>query len=108
MTGMDMPAPTDVLAAAFMVGVLFLVRFALALRRIRSEPGATWQGGVEAWRDVTRPQSYGAAQEPNRRHAARQLYLGLFFLALSAILGMWLAGAALFGWPVPFARSAAL
>lgn len=103
MTGMDVPAPTDILAAAFAVGILFLARFALALRRIRGEPDARWQGGLEAWRDATRPMSYGASQEPNRRHAARQLYLGLFFLALSAIVAAWLGGAALFGWPVPFA-----
>jgi hypothetical protein len=43
--------------------------------------------------------------EPNRRHAVRQLGVGLFCLALAAILGLWLAGAALFGWPVPFASA---
>ncbi len=101
MTGMEIPAPTDILAAAFMIGLLFLVRCGLALRRIRQELGAEWTSRAQAWRDVTRPMSYGAALEPDRRHAVRQLAVGLFFLALSAILAVWLAGAALFGWPVP-------
>lgn len=103
MNGMEMPAPVDILAAAASVGLLFLVRFALALRRIRGEPSSGWRHGTQAWRAVTRPMGYGAALEPNRRHAARQLYVGLFCLSLAAILGAWLAGAALFGWPVPFA-----
>lgn len=102
MNAMEIPAPTDILAAAFAVGILFLVRFALALRRIRMEPGSGWLPGKQAWRDVTRPLGYGPQLEPNRRHAARQLYLALFFLALAAILAVWLGGSTLFGWPAPF------
>ncbi|WP_136625043.1 hypothetical protein [Aureimonas flava] len=100
---METPAPTDVLAAVLAVGILFLLRFALALRRMRHELGAQRRDPVPAWRDVTRPMSFGAAMEPNRRHAVRQLVTGLFLLALAAVLGAWLGGAALFGWPVPFA-----
>lgn len=102
MNAMEPPAPADLLAAAFAVGLLFLLRFVLALRRIRHELGANWRGGVEAWRDATRPMAYGAALEPNRRHAARQLTVGLFCLALALVLAIWLGGAALFGWPMPF------
>ncbi len=102
MNVMDGAAPADILAASLAVGVLFVVRFALAMRRIRHDVGSAWSGGVEAWRDVARPMAYGAAFEPNRRHALRQLVLGLFFVALSALLGIWLGGAAVFGWRVPF------
>lgn len=102
---METPAPTDLLAAAFAVGVLFLVRFVLALRRIRRELGARWPSEPQAWRGVTRPLAFGEAMEPDRRHAMRQLVVGMFCLALAAILALWLGGAALFGWPVPFASA---
>lgn len=102
---MDTPAPTDLLAAAFAVGILFLIRFALSLRRIRGELGDRWPSEPQAWRGVTRLHAFGEAMEPNRRHAVRQLGVGLFFVALAAILGLWLSGTALFGWPVPFATA---
>ncbi|WP_416355444.1 hypothetical protein ACLNGM_14380 [Aureimonas phyllosphaerae] len=102
---METPAPTDLLAAAFAVGVLFLVRFVLALRRIRLELGARWPSEPQAWRGATRPLAFGEAMEPDRRHAMRQLGVGMVCLALAAILALWLGGAALLGWPVPFASA---
>lgn len=84
----ELPSFQDILLASLLVGVLFLLRFALTLRRLRSGRAAV-ESVREAVRRSTTPLGYGEDAEPDRRHAVRQLSVGLFFLALGLLLGLW-------------------
>lgn len=83
--------PVDQMAImAFVVGLLFALRFSLALRRLRQEAGAPEDGGLS---DVTRPTrrgAYGETMEPTRRYAARQFYMAGLCLAAALLLAGWM------------------
>ncbi|WP_062011472.1 hypothetical protein [Aureimonas sp. AU4] len=85
----ELPALSDVAAASLAVGVLFLARFALALRRLRADSGLRGGGMRHAW-GVRFAGSFGTEHEPERRHAARQLGIGLVFLSIAVALYGWL------------------
>ena len=81
---MEIPALCDVASACSLVGVLFIVRHVVAMRRIWAVDG--WPRAVrDVWR-ASRTGAYGPEFEPDRRHAARQLYVGLIFLAVGLLL----------------------
>lgn len=81
---MEIPALHDIASASSLVGVLFVIRHLVAMRRIWAVDG--WpRAARDVWR-ATRTSAYGPAFEPDRRHAARQLYVGLAFLALGLLL----------------------
>ncbi|WP_062202814.1 hypothetical protein [Aureimonas sp. AU12] len=86
----EIPAISDIASAAVLVGALFVVRYLVAMRRIWMTVGRP-RGFVIAdyWR-ATQVLAFGPEFEPDRRHAARQLYVGLAFLALGLVLFAWL------------------
>lgn len=86
---MLIPPAGDIAMAATVVGVLFLVRFLLTLRRIRAAEGRA----STMWADlglVTRPLAFGRAAEPDRRHAMRQFVVGAVFTACGLSISAWL------------------
>lgn len=85
----ELPALADVAAAALAVGLLFCARFALALRRLRSEAGDTGGSARNLW-NVREAGRFGADREPERRHALRQGIMGLAFLAAALLVYGWL------------------
>ena len=91
----QLPSSDDILLASVLVGALFLVRFALTLRRLRAGR-ASAEPIREAARRATVPLGFGEEAEPDRRHAVRQLTVGLFFLALGILLAVWRLVAPLF------------
>ncbi len=88
----ELPALADLAAAALTVGVLFVARFAFALRRLRM--GGEGPGGTirNAW-GVRTAGYFGDDREPERRHASRQLTIGFAFLAVALALYGWLVSA---------------
>lgn len=85
----QLPALADVAAAALAVGLLFCLRFALALRRLRAQSGRTGGNVGNAWgtREATH---FGVEREPERRHALRQLSVGSALLVVALLLYGWL------------------
>ncbi|WP_427023403.1 hypothetical protein ACP4J4_12675 [Aureimonas ureilytica] len=103
---LDLPPLSDIATAFVFVGALFVLRFLLALRRLRSETGARAGFALSDFARTRRANAFGAEHEPERRHAVRQLYTGLAFLALGVGLFGWLLAASLLGFAVPAARLA--
>ena len=96
----EFPPLSDIAAAFVFVGALFLLRFILALGRLRGESGQTGPFLSE----IARARSmggFGDEHEPEPRHALRQIYIGLIFLALGLALFAWLLLAHLFGLALP-------
>lgn len=85
------PALSDVFLASALVGLLFLVRFVLTMRRHGTAVAPAGETLRERLRRAVTPGGFGAEREPERRHASRQLVTGSFFLAVGVILGVWLA-----------------
>ncbi|WP_185982790.1 hypothetical protein [Aureimonas mangrovi] len=83
----ELPTVEDLALVAGVLGLLFLMRFALALRRMRVEAGEPVDILADA-RHVRLAGAFGEKREPERRHAARQLLLGLVF----AFAGLAIAG----------------
>lgn len=89
----DLPPVNQLAMAAFVVGILFLLRYYLALRRIR--------------REVRRPQGFKAADDasatargtdgedlgPGRRYALRQLVVACLLLGAAILLVGWMLAA---------------
>lgn len=93
--------PLDQLAlGGLVVGVLFVLRLVLAVRRLREEADGRAGFSTEDLKRVRQAGSYGADLEPNRRYALRQLLSAALFLAVGLGLAAWLAVAHFVG---PFA-----
>lgn len=95
MSGYELPQPTDLVGASLLVGILFLVRFVLGVRRILLDGDPSRPLALQTLRDATQPLAFGREFEPNRRHAVRQFFVGAFFLALGLLLLGWAALSAL-------------
>ncbi|KQT86218.1 hypothetical protein ASG48_06525 [Aurantimonas sp. Leaf443] len=95
---MEIPPLPQLAQGAALVGLLFLLRLYLALRRI-----AGARGTRVSFADVTAVRvenAFGRENEPDRRYAARQLAVATVLLVLAAILYAvllfaWLRGAPL-------------
>lgn len=85
-----MPAIDSFAEALVLVGLLFALRYFLVMRRIWQRAGRP-QGFVfgDYWR-ATKPGAFGSELEPDRRYAARQLYLALACLVVGLLLAAWL------------------
>lgn len=96
----EFPPLSDIATGFVFVGALFLLRFILALRRLRGESGQTGPFLSE----MSRARSmggFGEEHEPERRHAVRQVYIGLIFLTLGLALFARLLLTHLFGLASP-------
>ena len=82
----DVPAISDIASAAVLIGVLFVVRYVVALRRIWINAGRPRDFAFTDYRRAMQADAFGSELEPDRRHAARQLYVGLIFLGLGLVL----------------------
>ena len=71
-------------------GVLFAVRYLLAMRRIFQEVGKPAGFSVADYLRAPKADAYGDAMEPSRRYAARQYAQGAIFLGTSIVLFVWL------------------
>ncbi|BDA85110.1 hypothetical protein Sa4125_26520 [Aureimonas sp. SA4125] len=71
-------------------GVLFAVRYLLAMRRIFQEAGKPAGFGAADYLKAPAAEAYGSEMEPSRRYAARQYYQAAIFLGTGAILLVWL------------------
>lgn len=85
----ELPELPDLTLASALLGALFLLRFALGVRRLR-EGSASARFGEDV-RRATRPHAFGNEAEPDRRYAVRQLGLGLFFGLVACLLAFVLA-----------------
>nr|BAT28237.1 hypothetical protein [Aureimonas frigidaquae] len=86
---MLIPPLEDIALAAIAVGLLFLVRCLLTIRRIRTE----LLDRPPFWSDaaaVGRAGAYGPAAEPDRRHAMRQLIFGVVVLSCGLAIAAFL------------------
>lgn len=84
--------PLDQLAlGGLVVGVLFVLRLVLAVRRLREEADGRAGFSAQDLKRVRQAGSYGADLEPNRRYALRQLLSAALFLAVGLVLAAWLA-----------------
>lgn len=101
----EFPPLSDIATAFVFVGALFLLRFILAVRRLRGDSG---QRGpfLAAMAQARIMGSFGDEHEPERRHALRQIYIGFVFLVLGFALLFWLLVAHLFGIASPISRGA--
>ncbi|KAA0970590.1 hypothetical protein FPY71_08810 [Aureimonas fodinaquatilis] len=87
---MLIPPAGDIAMAATVVGILFLVRFMLTLRRIRAATGRQTKTTMLADSTlITRPLAFGRDAEPERRHALRQFTVGAVFTACGLLLASW-------------------
>ena len=93
----ELPPLSDIATALVFVGALFVLRFLLALRRLRTESGAKAGFALSDFVQVRWPDAFGPDHEPERRHAARQLFVGLTFLVLGVGLFGWLLALSLLG-----------
>lgn len=87
----DIPPLGDTALVLSIVGALFLLRFVLAVRRLRQSSGREGTGSL--WDDagrVTTPAAFGVDLEPERRHAVRQFTLGAALSAVGLALALWL------------------
>ena len=71
-------------------GVLFGVRFLLAMRRIFQEVGKPADFSAGDYLKPPQLGAYGEAMEPNRRYASRQYAQGAIFLGAGLCLYAWL------------------
>jgi hypothetical protein len=71
-------------------GVLFAVRYLLAMRRIFQEVGRPAGFVAADYFKPPKPEGFGAAMEPSRRYAARQYYQAAIFLGTGVVLLIWL------------------
>ncbi|WP_062117074.1 hypothetical protein [Aureimonas sp. AU40] len=85
----DLPPLTDIVSAFVFAGALFVLRFQLALHRLRRESGMRTGFDLADFARVRRQGTFGEAHEPERRHAARQLYVGFAFLVIGLGLFAW-------------------
>lgn len=97
-----LPPPDQLAMAALVIGILFALRYVLALRRIWGEAGRPKHLRLADWFAARVPDAYGPEMEPNRRYAARQLYTAAAVLLLAAGLFAWLLAANVIG---PFVRA---
>lgn len=93
----EIPPASDIALALVVVGALFLLRFLLAVRRLRAASGQEGVPLLAAARAATRPQAFGADREPERRHAMRQFIAGLVFGLFGLLLSSWLLVASVLG-----------
>ncbi|MFD2238567.1 hypothetical protein [Aureimonas populi] len=87
MTQYELPSAPEVALTLLVVGLLFLVRFVLAIRRLEPQGG---QPILQQCRRVSRPCAFGADLEPERRHALRQLVTGIAVSGAGLAFGGWL------------------
>ncbi|HDZ75361.1 MAG TPA: hypothetical protein ENH55_21860 [Aurantimonas coralicida] len=86
----EIPPLDTVATATLAVGALFLLRYFLAMRRIWKVTGyrPSFQFG-DYFRAMKRD-AFGTELEPERRYAARQLVVGVVFIAAGLLLFGWL------------------
>lgn len=87
----QVPPLGDAALVLSIVGALFLLRFVLAVRRLRQSSGREGTGSL--WEDagrVTTPAAFGPDLEPERRHAVRQFSMGAVLSAVGLALTLWL------------------
>lgn len=96
----EIPPLDSVATASLFVGLLFVLRYFLAMRRIWLEVGRPRGFVFGDYFRATKPGAYGTELEPNRRYAVRQLYLAAFFLGAALLLFAWLLAS---GMPVRLA-----
>ncbi|MBB4001838.1 MAG: hypothetical protein V7704_16665 [Aurantimonas endophytica] len=83
--------PLDSLAIAFTgVGLLFFLRYFLAMRRIWKVVGYRPSFQFGDFFRATRREAFGPDLEPERRYAARQLVIGSAMLLTGLVLFAWL------------------
>ncbi|MEF2072747.1 hypothetical protein [Consotaella aegiceratis] len=82
----ETPSPDSVATLCLVLGLLFLLRCGLVLRRLMD---GGQKHGRGLWQRITKAGGFGADNEPERRLAARQLYIAVVLLS---------AGLVLFGW----------
>lgn len=83
--------PLDSMAIAFTaVGLLFLLRYFLAMRRIWKAVGYRPSFQFGDFFRATRHEAFGPDLEPERRYAARQLMIGSGMLLTGLVLFAWL------------------
>lgn len=83
--------PLDQLAiGALIVGVLFVLRLFLAVRRLREEADGRAGFSLDDLARIRQADAYGSGLEPNRRYAVRQLFTALLFLAAGVLFSVWL------------------
>lgn len=87
----EIPQLGDTALVLSIVGALFLLRFVLAVRRLRQASGRGNVGSL--WDDagrVTTPAAFGPDLEPERRHAVRQFTAGAALSASGLALAVWM------------------
>lgn len=93
----ELPPLPDIATAFVFVGALFVLRFVLALHRLRKEAGLAGGFSLADFARVRRPGAFGEDREPERRHAARQLLIGFGFFGFGVGLFAFLLATSLFG-----------
>ncbi|GGD17990.1 hypothetical protein [Aureimonas glaciei] len=71
-------------------GVLFAVRYLLAMRRIFQEVGKPAGFVAADYLKAPKAEAYGGEMEPSRRYAARQYFQAAICFGTGAVLLIWL------------------
>ena len=87
---LEIPPLSDIATGFVFVGALFLLRFVLAIRRLKMEVAETGSWQRSDFARVRRAGGYGEELEPERRHAARQFVIGALCLCVGLVLFVWL------------------
>lgn len=96
----EFPPLSDIATAFVFVGLLFFLRFILAVRRLRGESRQA-EPFLAAMAHVRIAGSFGDEYEPERRHALRQIYIGVVFWVVGFALLFWILMAHLLGLAPP-------
>ncbi|KTQ95192.1 hypothetical protein NS226_13550 [Aureimonas ureilytica] len=99
------PPLADIATAFVFVGLLFFLRFILAVRRLRGESRQA-EPFLAAMAHVRIAGSFGDEYEPERRHALRQIYIGVVFWVVGFALLFWILMAHLFEFTPPIGTGA--
>ena len=86
----EMPPLTSIAPAATLVGLLFLLRYFFAMRRIWKAAGHRPSFQFGDYFRATKRGAFGEDLEPERRYAARQFWFGAVLLAIGLVVYGWL------------------
>ncbi|MEX6508542.1 hypothetical protein [Jiella sp. M17.18] len=86
----EIPPLSSIAAAATLVGLLFLLRYFLAMRRIWKAAGHRPSFQFGDYFRATKRGAFGEELEPERRYAARQFWFGAVLLVTGLVLYGWL------------------
>ena len=87
---LEVPPLDSIAAAAVAVGALFLLRYALVMRRIWKGAGHAPSFQFGDYFRAMKPGAFGEKFEPERRYAKRQLVLGTVLAGIGLLLFAWL------------------